>query len=201
MNADNDAIGLLGGSFDPVHNGHLAIAHSFLDSPYLSELWILLTPDPPHKEQRSLASYESRFKMLQSAFETWNNVLVSDVEKKLSTPSYTIQTLRYLKEEFPDKTFYLCIGEDSARNFKQWYQWENILAITELLIARRNSSESLNVDSDLMKKAHIINHEPVSISSTEVRERIARGKNISKLVPEPVEHFIAKHQLYQKSKL
>ncbi len=201
MNADNDAIGLLGGSFDPVHNGHVAIAHSFLDSPYLSELWTLLTPDPPHKENRSLASYKSRFKMLQLAFEEWDNVLVSDVEKKLSSPSYTVQTLRHLKEEFPNKTFYLCVGEDSARNFKQWYQWENILEITDLLIARRSSSDSLHMDSELMEKAHLINHEPVSISSTEVRERIARGKNISQLVPKPVEHFIVKHQLYQKNEL
>lgn len=201
MNADNDAIGLLGGSFDPVHNGHVAIAHSFLDSPYLSELWILLTPDPPHKENRSLASYESRFQMLQLAFEEWDNVLVSDVEKKLSSPSYTVQTLRHLKEEFPNKTFYLCVGEGSARNFKQWYQWENILEITDLLIARRSSSDSLYMDSELMEKAHLINHEPVSISSTEVRERIARGKNISQLVPKSVEHFIVKHQLYQKNEL
>lgn len=197
MNPENDTIGLLGGTFDPVHNGHLAIARSFLNSPYISELWILLTPDPPHKNEDSLSSYKHRFKMLELAFSNWDHVVISDVEKKLSKPSYTIQTLRHLNSEFPDKIFYLCVGEDSARNFKDWYQWKEILKTTELLIAQRNSSKALNLDPQVTEKAHIVSHKPVDISSTEIREKISRGQDYTNLLPKPVVNFIKEQQLYQ----
>lgn len=193
-----EAIGIFGGSFNPVHKGHLAIAGSFLDSGYISELWVLLTPDPPHKEGEELVSYRLRFRMLQEVFDDWEQVRVSDLETDLPKPSYTLQTLQYLTEKYPDKSFYLCIGGDSARHFIQWHRWREILSYCKLLVARR-STEELELDSTVAENAHIIDHEPVPISSTEIRNKISEGEDISELVPSEVEDLIHTHNLYQKN--
>lgn len=199
MNTPKESVGIFGGTFDPVHKGHLAIARSFLDSGFISRLWITLTPDPPHKEGQVLTSFQLRFKMLKRAFEGWDQVQISDIENKLPDPSYTIQTLRHLTKEYPDKRFYLCIGEDSARNFHKWYKWQQILEYCELLIARRPSPEEMDLDPKITNKAHIIDHNPVSISSTEIRENAMKNGDISDLVPTSVNTFIKENNLYKKS--
>lgn len=191
------SIGLLGGSFDPVHNGHLSIVRSFLESEFISKLWILLTPDPPHKTDRTLSDYEHRFKMLKAAFRHFDAVKITDIENKLPRPSYTIQTLQYLVEKYPDQKFYLCMGEDSLRDFKQWKNWKDILNTTELLVARRPSNRTIDLDSEIVDKTHFIDHEPVNISSTEIRDRVAKGKDITALVPGKVHSIITKANLYQ----
>ncbi len=192
----NQTVGLLGGSFDPVHNGHLAIARSFLDSDVISQLWILLTPDPPHKTEHSPASYELRLKMLEQAFSGWENLVISDVENHLSTPSYTLQTIEYLSKENSNKRFYICMGEDSARNFTQWHQWQKILTYCNLLIARRPSTNLPDLNPKVARQAHFVDHDPVDISSTDIREALSEGRNISDLVPDVVQDIIHKHNLY-----
>jgi len=190
------AVGLLGGSFDPVHNGHLAIARSFLNADLLSELWILLTPDPPHKTEQSQAPYELRLTMLEQVFNGWENLVVSDVENNLPSPSYTLQTIEYLSEHHPQKQFYICMGEDSAQNFTEWHKWQNILYYCDLLIARRPSTSLANLHSKVSCQAHYVDHNPVSISSTDVRKAVFEGRNISELVPDVVQDIIHKHNLY-----
>lgn len=198
MTNSGQGIGLLGGSFDPVHNGHLAIAKSFLDSDFISELWILLTPDPPHKAEKALNDYKDRLKMLRSAFQDMDCVVISEIERKMPRPSYTIQTLQYLKEEYPGTQFYLCLGEDSARDFKSWKDWKKILDHCDLLVARRHPDKEPKLDSDLTSKAHFIPHEPVETSSTMIRKFIAEGKDISELVPKKVKEIIERENLYKK---
>lgn len=192
-------IGLLGGSFDPVHNGHLAIAESFLSSEFISELWILLTPDPPHKIDKSLNDYKHRLAMLRTAFQQVDGVKISDIENRLPRPSYTIQTLEYLTKEQPDALFHLCLGGDSLRDFKQWKDWQDILKHCELLVARRPSDESLDLAADLASKTHFVTHQPVDISSTQIRALIAEEKDISSFVPAPVDEIIQKENLYKQS--
>lgn len=199
MRTTGRGIGLLGGSFDPVHNGHIAISESFLASGFISELWILLTPDPPHKKDKSLVDYEVRLRMLRDAFQQMDRVVISDIENKLPRPSYTIQTLQILNEKYPDENFYLCIGGDSVRDFKQWRDWKDILDYCELLVARRPSDRELQLDSNLASKAHFVTHEPVEISSTKIRKLISRGEDISNLVPPKVKEMIEKENLYKTS--
>lgn len=196
MANSKQAVGLLGGSFDPVHNGHFAIAKSFLKSGFISQLWILPAPDPPHKNGQILCDFEYRCKMLQSAFRHLNDVEIKDIENRLPRPSYTIQTLEHLKDQYPDYNFYLCMGEDSVADFKQWKDWEKILEFCELLVARRPSNQNLDLDPDVVENTHFIDHRPVDISSTDIRKRIAGGKEISELVPEQVEKIIRKANLY-----
>lgn len=196
MPNSEQAIGLLGGTFDPVHNGHLSIAKSFLKSGFISELWILLTPDPPHKKENILNAYQERMEMLRAAFRSMDRVTISDLEESLPRPSYTIQTLEYLHEKYPQKTFYLCLGEDSVRNFKQWKDWEKILDYCELLVAQRPTADQLNPDSIIASKTHFVDHKPVETSSTEIRKRVSEGKDISNLVPDEVKQIIEQKNLY-----
>lgn len=196
MGKSRQAVGLLGGSFDPVHNGHVAIAKSFLDTKFISKLWILLTPEPPHKTEKALCNYEYRLKMLRAAFLDINDVEIKDIENKLPRPSYTIQTLEHLTAKYPDTKFYLCVGEDAIGDFTEWKDWKKILDLCELLVARRPSFDVKNLDSTLVDKIHFVDHHLIDISSTEIRERIAEGKDISALVPDKVHKIIRKANLY-----
>lgn len=196
MSNSGKAIGLLGGSFDPVHNGHLAIARSFLNSDYIDELWILLTPEPPHKPEQVFCDYDHRLEMLQNTFQQMDGVEIKEVEKKLPRPSYTVQTLKYLTKEYPDYDFYLCLGEDSVYNFKKWKDWEQILEFCELLVVSRPSTEDLDLDPAIAEKTHLVDHRPIEISSTGIRNRIAEGRDISNLVPQSVNKIIQKENLY-----
>ncbi|MDZ7680315.1 MAG: nicotinate (nicotinamide) nucleotide adenylyltransferase [Fodinibius sp.] len=190
-------IGLLGGSFDPVHNGHLAIARSFLNSDYISKLWVLLTPDPPHKTDETLSDYDQRLTMLKAAFNHEDCVYVSDIERQLPRPSYTVKTLEYLTQQYPEQQFYLCIGQDSLANFKQWKSWKQILAYCNLLVARRPENNTGDLDPAISENTHFVHHQPVAISSTQIRQDIASGKNISKVVPDSVRRIIEQSNLYK----
>lgn len=198
MVSAQQGIGLLGGSFDPIHNGHLAIAQSFLDSEYLSELWVLLTPSPPHKEVERLSNYDKRLEMLNEAFKGKERILVSDIERQLPRPSYTVQTLAHLTKKYPDQQFYLCIGQDSLADFKQWKDWKQILDYCKLLVARRPENNTKDIDPELASNLHFVDHQPIAISSTQVRQAVAEGQDISTLVPSAVARIIKKSNLYQK---
>ncbi|WP_440998881.1 nicotinate (nicotinamide) nucleotide adenylyltransferase [Fodinibius sp. SL11] len=198
MTALKRSIGILGGSFDPVHNGHLSIAESFENSGLIDELWVLLTPDPPHKKGKPQAAFQSRLKMLRAAFSGYDNIKVSDIEQQLTKPSYTIQTLRYMKDKYPDYSFYLCIGGDSLQNFKKWKEWQTILNYCDLLVAQRPSVDTKNIDPSLRDHIHFVDHEPVHISSTMIRNAIANGDDILDFVPLSVKQIIASKQLYRE---
>lgn len=197
MNVSKQAVGLLGGSFDPVHNGHLSIARSFVESSYLSELWLLLTPESPQKEEQDFTDYGLRLKMLSLVFKDQENITVSDVEKQLPPPYYTVQTLRYLTRKHKDKKFYLCMGEDSLLNFQKWHRWKSILEYCDLLVARRPSFQSRTLDTEICKKTHYVVHEPVDVSSTEIRDKAGNGFDIADLVPAPVAEIIDEFKLYR----
>ncbi|HET8865696.1 MAG TPA: nicotinate (nicotinamide) nucleotide adenylyltransferase [Gracilimonas sp.] len=188
-------IGLFGGTFDPVHKGHLSIAHSYLDSDFVDKLWVLLTPYPPHK-QLSQASYEIRLKMLNAAFEGVNRVSVSTIENSLPKPSYSVQTIRHLKQEHPDTEFFYCMGEDSLSKFHTWKYYREILEECELLVAKRPGVTHDEVEEVILDHSYFVEHTPLDISSSEIRGRVSAGESIEDLVPDKVLEIIEKEQLY-----
>lgn len=196
MSSSNKSIGVFGGTFDPVHNGHISIAKSFLASEYIDELWVLLSPYPPHKEQQEVASYHHRLKMLKAVFDPVKNVIVSDLELRLPEPSYSVQTLSYLTGTYPDYQFYLCVGKDSIYSFTSWHRWQDILDYCELLVADRPISSRKDLPKKLTDRTHFINHDPLAVSSTEVRDKIKQGVSIANLVPPPVLQIIEKENIY-----
>lgn len=192
-------IGLFGGTFDPVHNGHISISKAFLSSGLIDELWILLTPDPPHKQNNVHADYADRRQMLNLAFTHEKRVRISTVENTLPSPSYSIQTIHHLKKRYPEYNFFLCIGGDSLSSFHKWYKYREILDECELIVAHRPGFNESNIPIEIKNKAHFINNRPLDISSTEIRNRCSKGEKIKHLLPQSVADYIQDKQLYHQS--
>ena len=191
-------IGLFGGSFDPVHNGHIEAVNSFLESGLIDEIWILLTPAPPHKPDQKKTDFEHRYNMLKLAFQESDNIKISDIEKDLPKPSYTLQTIHHLKTKNPDYTFFLCLGEDSLQYFHKWHKYHDILEECTLLVVDRPGSDHGDVDSYILEKSIFVDHKPMNISSTEIR----RGPNSATIMklPDDVLNYIQKNNLYTDSR-
>jgi nicotinate-nucleotide adenylyltransferase len=193
-----DRIGIFGGSFDPVHNGHISVIKSFLNSNLLDRIIVMLTPYPPHKKSDLQTSYQHRLNMLEIAVKNLEYVSISDLETRLPQPSYTLQTINYLKENEPDNLFFLCIGEDSIVNFNKWYHFEEILEKVTLVVAERPGFNKRRADPKILERTIFVEHKPVDISSTEIRGHES-GK-IENAVPAEVRMYIQKHSLYSHTK-
>ena len=198
MSAKKKSIGILGGSFDPVHHGHRSIAQSFLGSEYISELWILLTPESPHKSRQKAAPYSLRLQMLNEAFEGFEGIKISDLEQQLHPPYYTVQTLEYLADQYDDRSFFLCMGEDSLINFHKWHRWQDLLDLCKLLVAARPDYGPNQLAEEVAQQAYYIDHKPMDISSTQIRKRVREGKDISNLVSAQVAQLISQNSLYKE---
>ncbi len=188
-------IGLYGGSFDPVHTGHVSIAQSFLASGFINELWILLTPVSPHKHNQPVG-YNHRFEMLKLAFRDFKSVQILTIENELPKPSYTYKTIQHLRSNYPELEFKYCIGEDSLAGFDSWKHPELILKEVDLLVAKRPGNEKTEISTDIADKATFVDHTPIEISSTEIKLAIAGNKSIERLVDPKVESYIRTNKLY-----
>lgn len=197
MLSDNRGIGLLGGTFDPVHKGHVAICRSYLDSEYIEKLYVILTPYPPHKTDRELTDFNHRLNMLNLALNDLADLRVSDVEGKLPKPSYTVNTVKYFQKEFPEERLYLCIGEDSYNHFTEWYNWVEIIENCTLLVAGRPNTQVDTLPEKLKENARFIEHQEIGISSSEIRNLLSHGQDVSKYLPEEVMSYIHDHHLYE----
>lgn len=191
------SVGLFGGTFDPVHVGHISLVSSFLKSRLIDEIWIILTPFPPHKEDREYVHYSDRKRMLELAFQDHDKVKISTIEKYLPKPSYTVKTIDHIQNKYPDTKFYLCIGEDSLANFDKWKDHQKILSQCNLLVAERPEVSHSNVEEGILEKAKIIEHTPVQASSSSVRSLISSGKDVKHLLPPEVYKYIIDNELYQ----
>ncbi|MCH2448780.1 MAG: nicotinate (nicotinamide) nucleotide adenylyltransferase [Gracilimonas sp.] len=189
-------VGLFGGTFDPVHNGHVSIAQSFLDSGNIDELWVLLTPYPPHKQEKKTTSYQTRLDMLEAAFAGMEKVKINTIENSLPKPSYSVQTIRYLKKEYPDTTFFYCMGEDSLAKFHTWKFYDEILEECDLLVAQRPGVFHEETQDDILAHTRFVPHTPLDISSSDIRDEAKKGKSIQNMVPEEVALIIENEQLY-----
>jgi nicotinate-nucleotide adenylyltransferase len=189
-------IGLLGGTFDPVHNGHIEIANSFIRSGIIDELWILLTPFPPHKLNENHVSYETRLMMLEMAFADLD-IKILTLEKELPKPSYTYRTIQVLKEEHRDSNFFFCLGEDSLSKFHSWKHFDKILAEADLLVAKRPNSDHSSVKQSILDKTTFVEHKPIEISSSSIKKNIEDAEYLSSNLPTSVHSIIEKENLYR----
>ncbi len=190
-------IGLFGGTFDPVHNGHLSIADSFLKSGKIDQLWVLLTPFPPHKTDENHVSYENRLRMLKQAFEGKDNISILTVENELPKPSYSFNTIKHLKEvNNPDYQFYFCMGEDNLAKFNTWKFHEKILEEADLLVAKRPGADHSQVKNYILESTTFVSHEPLDASSSKIKEAIREDDKLKEMLPKKVLDFIRKEALY-----
>lgn len=173
-------IAIFGGSFNPIHKGHLAIAQAMIDQKLCDELWLLVTPQNPFKRDDQLIDDQLRLLMAMEAVAKMPGIKVSDYEFSLPRPSYTYQTLRKLKADYPDCTFSLLIGADNMLSFNRWSHPEEILANHEIYVYPR---QGYDLDrATLPSGVHLLDVPLYDISSTEIRERVAVGNDISDMV-------------------
>lgn len=176
-------VGLYFGSFNPVHNGHLIIAQHLLNETDLQQVWFVVSPQNPFKQQKHLLNEYDRLHLINIAIEKSQNLKASDIEFKLPKPSYTINTLIYLKEKYPQHEFAIIMGSDSLQNLKHWKNADQIMNAYPIYVYERPGFSAKN---EQVKKLHNLTAPLLEISATHIRELIQNNKSIRYLVPDVV---------------
>ena len=184
---------IFGGSFDPIHNGHVALARRVLDGGLADEVWFMVSPQNPHKQGTALTDENRRLRMVQLAIQGEAAFRACDFEFALPRPSYTINTLAALEESYPDREFLLLIGADNWEKFGSWYKSEEILRRYGIIVYPRGNE----VVPHLPQGVVWLPAELYDISSTAVRRAVAEGQGISGSVAPAVEHYIYENGLYK----
>ena len=174
--------GIFGGSFNPIHKGHISLAQQLRKRAGLDEVWLMVSPQNPLKQSADLLDDNLRMEMARMALEGVEDIVASDYEMHLPKPSYTWNTLQKLSKDYPDREFVLLMGGDNWALFNRWYHAEDIAANYQIFVYDRTPGSPGFID----------------ISSTEIRERIKSGKGIKRMVPKAVAEFIIKNKLYAK---
>lgn len=198
-------LGLFGGSFDPIHWGHIRPVLQALEAVPLDRVLYLPTADPPHKEGQAVVPAAARHAMVELALLEHDRLWVSDHELTPGKAAYTIDTVQHFQRRFPEDQFYLVIGADSFVHLHRWRRWRELVELVELVVLRRRgwSLQELPQDTppelaELLTRptTHVVGN-PLEFSSTEVREQmLGAGPTPLELVPEPVLRYIHKYGLY-----
>lgn len=201
-------IGLFGGTFDPIHFGHLNLAFELMEKKGLDQVWFIPAQINPFKMQVPPTSIDHRLSMVQLAIQGIPQFCLKDLEKERSPPSYTIDTLRlFIAEEvhsLAPTQFYLLLGEDAVPGFFHWHMSEEIVKLVPLLIGSRSGIWQYELDNFCFFtreaiQAGLTPTRLMDISGTEIRRRLAQKLYCGHLVPAPVLDYIQKNQLYRKS--
>ena len=175
-------IGIFGGSFNPIHNGHIALAQAVLRQCALDEVWLMVSPQNPLKQNSTdLLDNQLRLQMAEKALEGVEGVKACDYEFRLSKPSYTWNTLQHLSKDYPDYTFSLLIGGDNWAHFTRWRHWKDILRCHQVIVYPREDYPG-TIDVPLL-----------DVSSTEIRQRVREGKSIEGMVPDSIIPLVKKY--------
>jgi nicotinate-nucleotide adenylyltransferase len=186
--------GIFGGSFNPIHNGHISLARQLKEKAGLDEVWLMVSPQNPMKRQADLLSDEARLQMARLALEHETGIIACDYEMHLPKPSYTWLTLQALSRDYPDRQFVLMIGGDNWSIFHRWFHADDILQNYQVVVYPRRNE--LPVKKSLPAGVTIVEAELLDVSSTEIRQRIREGRSIQRLVPPSVAAFIKQEGCY-----
>jgi nicotinate-nucleotide adenylyltransferase len=199
-------IGIFGGTFDPVHHGHLILAEQCREQCRLDEVWFVPAAMPPHKLDHSISPAKSRTEMLELAISGNPQFRVSRIELDRSGPSYTVATLDQLRTDEPANEFFLLVGADSLRDLPTWREPRRILELATIVAVNRGPASV--VESDMARKtAENLCADPsrvqwiqmpgIEIAATDIRQRVAAGRTIRYMVPRAVEMYIREHRVYE----
>jgi nicotinate-nucleotide adenylyltransferase len=191
-------LGVLGGTFDPIHMGHLVLAEQVREKFQLERVIFIPCASPPHKTEQELSSTRDRFEMTKLALEGNPYFFVSDIELKREGLSYTVETLRELKGLYKDSEVYFLTGSDVLNEITTWKDPEEIYKLAKIVIAVRPGFDKFDPENHFAKKSIIVDITGMDISSTQIREKVRNGESIKYLVPSKVEEYIRKRNLYKK---
>ena len=187
-------IGLYFGSFNPIHHGHLIIANHMLNNAGLEQVWFIVSPQNPLKPAAGLLNEYHRLFLVQLSVENEPGLKASDIEFRLPKPSYTVDTLAYLQEKYPQHQFSVIMGSDSFQNLSRWKNYEHILQHYPIYVYRRPGFE---VHNQTGGKVVVVDAPLLEISATHIRKAIKDGKSIRYLVPEKVLEEIERNGYYR----
>lgn len=190
-------IAIFSGSFNPIHNGHLAIAREVLAKGAADELWFLVSPQNPLKKNTDLWPENDRFEMVKLAIENEHGLKASDFEFYLTRPTYTICTLEKLKANFPQHQFLLLIGGDNLTIFHKWFEYQKIVSEFGLIVYPRPGFQPENLPQ--FPHTTFISAPLIDLSATEIRKRLVKGESIAGMVPEKVGSFLIQHMISLKN--
>ena len=189
-------IGLFFGSFNPVHVGHMIIANYMAEHTELDKVWMVVTPQNPHKKRATLAKDYDRLHLVNLAIDDNSKIQSSNIEFGLPKPSYTIDTLTYLKEKHPSHEFVLIMGGDNLATLHKWKNYEEILNHHKIYVYRRPSYELGELKEH--ENVSIYDAPLMQISSSYIRKQLEQRASIKYLVVEAVEEHIASSGMYKK---
>lgn len=187
-------IGLYFGSFNPVHHGHLIIANHVVQETDLQQVWFVISPQNPFKQSHSLLNEYHRLHLVQLAIEGEKNLKATDIEFRLPKPSYSVTTLQYLEEKYPEHQFSIILGSDSLQNLDKWKNAEVIMSRYSIYVYKR---AGFDVREDLPINKIVLDAPLLQISSTRIRESIKKGMSIRYLVPDIVKEDIEANHYYK----
>ena len=198
-------IGLYFGTFNPIHVGHLVIANYMADKTELDQVWMVVSPQNPLKNKASLLADYHRLELVRIGINDNPKLRESNIEFSLSKPSYTINTLAYLKEKYPHHEFALIMGEDNVRSLHKWKNYEQILANHKIFVYPRALTYQERNEKEILREP-VIEHDSIkfckdvpimNISSSYIREAIKEGKDIRYLLTEPVFNYVQDMHFYK----
>jgi nicotinate-nucleotide adenylyltransferase len=197
-------IGVFGGTFDPVHVGHLILAERCREEAGLDQVWFLPSYAPPHKQGQPITRFELRCDMLALALTGQPAFRVEPIEKELPPPSYTARTLAELRGRHPEHTFALIVGGDSLHDLPTWYEPRRVVEQAELVAVPRPGAllpsaaevaAKVGVPAERVRLT-VVDCPQVDVSSRDVRKRVGEGKSVRFLVPRAVEEYVRERKLY-----
>lgn len=199
-------LGIYGGTFDPVHLGHLILAESCREQCRLDRVVFIPAGTPPHKQGRELTSGAQRAEMLEFALAGYPEFSVDRSEIKRAGPSYTVDTLHSIKQEHPDDDLFLLMGADSLNEFLLWKEPREIASLASLVVVNRGRVPLPNLGplvphlgAEAVDRIRCVVMPGIDLSASELRERARQGQSLRYLTPRAVERFIVEHRIYAAS--
>jgi len=190
-------VGLYFGTFNPIHVGHLIIANHMAEYTNLDQVWFVVSPQNPFKQKMTLLADYHRYQLVQIATEDFKKLKPSKIEFDLPKPSYTVNTLAYLAEKYPEDNFNLIMGEDNLNNFHKWKNYNYILENHHLYVYPRLTSLLKDVYLKNHTHVHLIDAPVIEIAATQIRKAIAQKKEVRPLLPCKVWQYIDEMNFYK----